>query len=501
MRKVVRGFILEPGGQFVLRQGPAEAGEDLRKQEDFENAPQGRGGSKQLTEDVFATRYEGRWGVVMPPYNFDRLLYLRELHPIHSAAVEQKAADIAGGGWTWIAKQEGAKPEEYARADQFLESPNPETSFPEMMQAVQADYETLGWGAIELVPEGASVGEAWYLPAHTLRACRDGVRFVQWRMGRFVWFKRYGEERVLDSRTGMWAKEGTSLPDEKNANELMVLRKTSARSSYYGLPSYLSAIGTVFASLAVRDYNISFFGRYAMPAWGVLVEGGEVTQDLMKTIETFFKQEVRATPHRTLVLEVPYAPVKGGTENRVKVKFERLSDEMKEASFRYYGANLNLEVLAAHRVPAHRIGWRPVGVGAFSLGSSIHELDAIYKRSVVSPAQVKINHAWNRIFRERFGVENWRWTLRELDIASVGADINAAVDAFQGGLLDQNESRELIGRPPKTGGEVHVITPGAKVLGADGDGNQPRRPTRAGRRRLSEVVAELGEVLDGLSEG
>ena len=113
------------------------------------------GGSRQLPADPFGKLY-GEYGLVKPPYSFDKLMELKESNPIHSACIEAKADDIAGLGWQWVSEDEDKKPDvgKKKALEELLKHCNPEMTFREILRAAWEDYETIGWGILEIVPDG-----------------------------------------------------------------------------------------------------------------------------------------------------------------------------------------------------------------------------------------------------------------------------------------------------------------------------------------------------------
>ncbi len=108
--------------------------------------------SKQMTVDPFAQIY-GDKGLVKPPYDMSVLLEIKESNPIHSACISAKVDDIAGVGFDFAPFEEvkEANQEQYKRLKEFMRNCNPEMTSSEILRAVWDDYETVGWGIIEVV--------------------------------------------------------------------------------------------------------------------------------------------------------------------------------------------------------------------------------------------------------------------------------------------------------------------------------------------------------------
>ncbi|HHV79079.1 MAG TPA: phage portal protein [Firmicutes bacterium] len=410
------------------------------------------GGSKQLPADPFSRLYS-EYGLVRPPYRLEQLLELKESNPIHCACIEQKSSDIAGLGWHWVPRQGIDKPNEKQRdaLEEFLAGCNPEMTFREILQAVWDDVETLGWGIVEVVRNAKGLpAELYHVPGHTVRAHRDGVRLCQIRENKMRWFKRFGAEGEYDLETG---EPRNGLPEERQAGELIVIRKPGSRSSYYGIPTYISALGAIVGSLAARDFNITWFREKTVPDMALIIEGADVSEKLANELRTFFNIEARGQHHKLLILPIPSD---AGAE--VRARFEKLTSELKDASFRLYRHDNAVEILVAHRVPPYRIGWAIVG----SLGgSTAKEMTEIYKRSVIQPGQEILEHRLNnqlfKAFEPGLGELQWRWKLDEIDLSDQMQDLEYSIKGVQYGIFTPNEARQHLGKQPYPGGDVYYM--------------------------------------------
>src|SRR5690606_4544021 len=110
----------------------------------------------------------------------------------------------------------------------------------------------------------------------------------------------------------------------------------------------------------------------------------------------------------------------------VKVEFQRLAVDVKEASFRLFRQDNRDEILAAHGVPPYRAGIAETG----SLGGSTAvESTEIYKMSVIEPRQSILENLFNRyILRSAFDVTDWRWKLAEIDTRDERHDLDILSD-------------------------------------------------------------------------
>lgn len=422
----------------------------------------GESASQQMLEDPFGNYLRG---LVEPPFPLESLTYLAEMHPVHGSALEQKSTDVIGAGWEWEAV-EGMKDEvggdvtadEQQRnelEDWFTSLSGDETTMAELLYAVEIDFETTGQGYLEVArkPDAGlgkgEVGQVYHAPSQTIRWHKSGKALAQERMSKLVWFRRWGMTQDDDGveLPMIAASSGYRTTDEeKAANELLVFRKTSRRSSWYGIPTYVAAIGWVTLAIAARDYNILFFQNSREARWAVVLENIDDDPDLLDEIEQAFKVGLK-DPHRNIIV-----PIVGDG----KVTFQRLSQDGQDMSFDKLMAHCNDEILVAHRMPGDRVGLSKVGALG---GSSAGVTNEVYVEGVVTPGQELMATRMRRFIEIEFarhkGLDpetapplQWSWTPKPVDLSEEEADLNAAVQGFQKGGWTLNEARGKVGMDP-----------------------------------------------------
>ena len=400
--------------------------------------------SNKIPSDTFSQSYAGD-GLVEPLYNIEALAQLLEINTFHYRAVKTKARDIAGLGWSLTPKEGVDNPsqEEKERAKQFLENCNPTKTFSEVCDMVMVDHEATGNGYFEVIRDvnGEFVVGLEHIPAHTMRAHLDMQRYVHKRGNKKVWFKRFGYEKDVHKDTGEIFELG-SLPVEERATEILHLKNYTSRSDYYGVPDVLPALSAILGDKERQEYNISFFDNHAIPAYAVTISGADLDEQTEKDIKKFFQQDVKKNNHSTLVLTAK--PAEGEYDAPpVEFKFQALSTETKEASFRMFRQDNRDEILSAHGVPPYRAG---ITVEGQLGGSSAAESTEIYKQSVVKPKQELLESRINRfILQEGLGIHDWVFTLAEIDTRDEDREIERLQKLFNMGYFSPNMLREEMG--------------------------------------------------------
>ncbi|KKL46655.1 hypothetical protein LCGC14_2343380, partial [marine sediment metagenome] len=178
---------------------------------------------KQSQQLAQTQDFQGLQGIVEPLYDPANLAQHMEANTYHARAVKTKAQDVAGQGWELVPTVD--KPDEEQREALFQFFDSLEEDISQVLIQAMTDRESIGWLSIELVrkdkdPDG-SIVFIRNIPAHTMRAHKDGQKYVQVRGVRKVWFKGAGQTTIdVHKETGLVFKAG-ELDAEDRANEVL----------------------------------------------------------------------------------------------------------------------------------------------------------------------------------------------------------------------------------------------------------------------------------------
>ncbi len=386
-----------------------------------------------------------------PPFRLEQLVFLAEMHPIHSAALEQKTADVCGQGWEWDAEDPDTADEKLRdeMEDWFSSLAPDEFDMREVIESSWLDVETTGWGLLEGArdPQGI-IKRVYPVPAHTVKAHRNGFALCQVRDSRKMWFRRWGAVDDAGKRVDVDSKTGSITAVRNPANDLFVIKKPSRRSTWYGIPGYISAIGWITLALAARDDNLWFFANRREPRWAIILTNLGDDPDLAEDIKRAFTVDLRQ-PHRNIIIPV--------AKTDAKVEFTSLSGkQVSDGTYLQLGERADKQIMVAHRVPAERLANSTVG----ALGGNVaSEANRVYKEGVVAPAQEILTSRLNRFIAVEFAKSRgkevvpgdkpqWLLRMKDLDIRSSREDLDQAVTAFHADMVTLREARDKAGLGP-----------------------------------------------------
>jgi PBSX family phage portal protein len=410
------------------------------------------GESKQLESDVFAERYE-LYGLQKPLYNPLSMAKLMELNVYHMRCCKVKAGDCVGQGWSLYPLVENPDEVQKTKIEEFFKNqPEP---IEETIEKAQLDKELVGYLSIEVVREynefDGPVSLLKHIPAHTVRIHESGNKYCQSWQGSLsaeqrVWFRKLNYNKDIRKSDGL-EKESGEYTKEERANELFWNVNYTPRSCFYGIPDITPAIGAITGDISRRDYNISFFGNFGVPAYMVYITGdfdpGEEDPKTGKTplesaiTEKF--QEIAKNPHSVLILSVPS---RTGAVNEVTIEIKPLSVEVKEASFRMYRIDNRNEIISAHGIPPYRIGVYETGELAGNLGQ---ESTIIYNESIIKPRQRVYKTLINHHVLPTLNITDWEWELNSIDIEDVDKELERIAILVDKAMATPNEGIRFIG--------------------------------------------------------
>jgi PBSX family phage portal protein len=509
--------------------------------------------SLKMSEDPFAGQYGD--GILEPPYSLEYLAQLPDHSNILSQCVEAMETNIDGFGFM-LEPIGDADPEndgkytkeaedERKRLLHFFEFCNPDIPYSQLRRRVRRDLETLGNGYWEIIRDGQG-DIAWieHIEAHTMRltkldtqrvdvtlAIRDDEsnefreypykklfrRFVQIRNGRKVYFKEFGDPRIIDSRSGKTVDEESASEDDFIAATEIIHFKLYSPHSPYGVPRWIGNLLAVLGSRQAEEVNYEYFENNTVPPLALLV-AGTLADATIKRIQDFIDENMKGRKgfHKILVVEASPAtqPVPGMPAPKVSIEFKPLSDaQQKDALFDNYDKTNREKIRSSFRLP-------PIFVGLTSdyTRATAHESKNIAEEQVFAPERADHDFVVNRLLFSAMKIRYWKYNSLAPDTNDVEV-MAGVIDVFCRCGLTVKEAREemsrLLNRPltvPEDKGTDWMDLPLSVYLeklriGASGmesdfmpeDGNEDETAVRKDSgvslflRSLSGIQKSLGE--------
>lgn len=306
-------------------------------------------GSKQLHDDLFQIVWNQ---IIEPP--IDLRLWASQImrNTRLMRAIRTLARNVVGLGWEIVSAEpihedtpqaeRDAIAEELKVAREFFDNCNENLPFSAVFEIETMDEEACGNGYLEWIRDnGGRLQKVFHVPAITVRLLRNERGFVQIRGTRRRYFKKFGDQRVMDAETGAFVpdEEEGPLPLEKRASEIQHFAIYTPTSEFYGIPRWLPAAAAVTGNVLAAKRNLVFFKNDAVPRTIVAIQGGAaLTKESRDELQRYFDEgKGSEAAHRLLVLQTSMEGVGVDEKSNTKIDLKPLTVGVGEdASFLKY---------------------------------------------------------------------------------------------------------------------------------------------------------------------
>lgn len=406
--------------------------------------------SRQVKDPFSLNRYK-TWKLEPLPLGEGSLEQLCDLlldSTDFATTVAQISADVTGLGYHFVPIDEERKnPRELETIKAFFDDCNPDLTFDEICNMVNMDWEALGNGYIEVTRRDNDPAEIVerldWVPAREVRITKDSKNAVQIRSTKKAWFRWFGSDPDETTSKHPDTRRGVEV-DQVVLNEMIWFKHPHPKSSVYGIPKIIPALGAIRGNQFQQDRNLSFFQNKALPEWAIEVSGdlvGTGDDEAEKELQTFrdnlkdhLTYMVKGKHYRLLYIERPPG---------LELKWHKLIDEVRDADYRMYRRDNRDEALRAYGMQPNRVG--VIESGNIGGGTGESQIE-IYKNSIVKPRQEKWERKMTSLIHLGLRIETYRMKFDEID--AIDEEREAKILAMIGQLpfLKINEGRRWISK-------------------------------------------------------
>ena len=423
--------------------------------------------SQKIASDPFAGYYGD--GILEPPYNLDWLARLPEHSNVLSQCVEAMETNIDGFGFTlepafdFDADNKEAEVERKT-IEHFFEFCNPELPYSQLRRRVRHDLEVLGNAYWEVIRDGKG-DIVWleHVEGHTIRLTaldreytpvdyiiRDDDsnalqkypskkrfrRYVQIRDGQRVYFKEFGDPRLIDSVTG---RVGGDNP----ATEIIHFRLYCPHSPY-GVPRWIGNWLAVVGSRQAEEVNYEYFENNTVPPLALLVSGS-IDEKIVERVENYVNDEMRGRKSFNKILIIQATPsdvvAPGSSTQPANLRFQPLSTaQQKDSLFDNYDRTNREKIRSSFRLP-------PIFVGLTSdyTRATAKESREVAEEQVFEPERADHDFVINRLLFPAMGFHYWKYKSLAPKVNDIEV-MSGALSTFSSCGLTVRELREEIRR-------------------------------------------------------
>lgn len=375
------------------------------------------GSSRQLPEDEFAQLIAEK-KILAPPFDLFLLTTLWEYNTELEPCLSAMETNIDGFGYRLLPRLQAEKAddetkkkiiEERIRLKNFFLYAGMKVSFRQLRRSMRRDLEATGNAYWEVIRNPATNAIQYFagVRSYQVRLSAQDLEFVDIKLpaveyvtddtvkvtsfatrSRFrryvqlstflsassmttgtkkVWFKEFGDPRVVDNRNGKvvpdsdvrnWENTGQEMPQELRASELIHFSNNPTRSPY-GMPRFIGVLLDMFGDRKASEINYTTFCNNNIPSLLIAVSNGQLTQESVTRVKELMEKlqgnDNRAT---ALVLEAESSDDEGGEDSghcRIDVK-PLTREQISDAQFSSYAKDNREKVRVSFRLPPILIG-------------------------------------------------------------------------------------------------------------------------------------------------
>lgn len=406
--------------------------------------PQDRGTSKAGPQEDYWIQYADLY--IDPPIDMEFLATVEEYSTILQQCVEAMEVNIEGFGYMLrpvmsldrlgekdpLRKEIGA---ERRRIDNFLKGATGDESLTSFRRKCRHDLETTGNNYVELVrhPYTEKPDKLVHVPSYQVRLGKldeEFTDYIQYRQvevspGRYevikvkdvkrfrrylqlqygmttgpgvVWFKEYGDPRVVDCRNGDVVEEEDlkDFPDKYRASEMIHRRIYSSRTPY-GLPRYKGCLITLLGDREAEEVNYVTLKNNNIPSMIITVSSGQITQETVDRLKQFTKEQIQGSKNysRFLVLEAE-GIFEGTDPGNIRLDVKPLVPyQSKDQLFQEYGRANREKVRQSFRLPPIFIG-----VSEDYTRATAESSRRLADEQIFRPERDEVDHMFNKLLYE-----------------------------------------------------------------------------------------------------
>lgn len=435
--------------------------------------------SKQLDEDPqFKTLGDN---IIKTPYPLLHLSLLRENSTELGQCIDAMITNIDGFGYRLVENNMEAGEEvsdevkdeikkEKGEITAFLDNVNFDDDITALRENTRADIESTGNGWWEVIryPNKKGISSIARVEPHTCRFTKldkestETVitfynkytksvetrrvkkkfrRIVQVINSKKVFFKEWGDPRVIDKTTGEVAE--ANIEKKNIANEIIHFGAVKSSRSPYYLPRYIGNLFSIYGSRSAEEINYITFENNNIPSMIIMVSNGQLTQDSIDRTKQFIESNVKGDSNRSSILIIEAEPATEGQINpgTMKMDIKDLAGIQKEDQlFQEYSKNNDDKIRRCFRLP-------PIFVGKSDdyTRSTAQESRKLADEQVFSPERRKFDRLMNRLLIADFGMKYHTFKSNSANVTNDQDLVQILSGGEKTGGMTPNLSREVLG--------------------------------------------------------
>lgn len=270
---------------------------------------------------------------------------------------------------------------EFTKMEELIELLNTEQDTKEVFEDVIEARETYGIAYIEVIrnvagdvqqiefikdtssvtktkPLDPYIPTVFYHHGQEIERKKRYCKYKQQIGGQTVYFKEFGDPRVMDNRNGEYLEDGELLERDYHANEIM---EFAIGTEPYGEVRWIGQVLGVDGSRRAETLNNNYFINGRHTPLMIVVKGGTLTDDSFEKLQQYMNDiKGAAGQHAFIILETENSDGRTGYDQSEKPEIEvkdLASILQKDELFQDYLDNNRRKVQSAFQLPDLYVGY------------------------------------------------------------------------------------------------------------------------------------------------
>lgn len=414
----------------------------------------------------------GDW--IEHPYSFDGLEALVEHSTILPQCITAYKNNVCGFGLSidyldeykqWDEEEHPEIADEYTRVQRIVDLLSLDQDTKDLFGAIVATRERFGIAYIEVVrnlgnevveianirrpgtmhmtvPLDPYVDVAFYYKGEAMNRKRRFRKYRQEVGGKYIYFKEFGDPRIMDKRTGEYLKDGNELEIGNRANEIIAL---PIGDKPYGEVRWIGQVTGMDGAAKAEALNANYFENGRHTPMMIMIEGGTLTDESFRKMQEYMEGiKGEAGQHAFMVLESETTTeVKTGLEQETapKITVKDLSPMLqKDELFQGYIDNARKKVQSSFLLPDLYVGYTT----DFNRATSQTAME-VTEKQVFIPYRQEMAWLINRRLLAEYQFKYCEITFRAPDITNPDDQSKILTIVERAGGLTPNEAHRLAG--------------------------------------------------------
>ena len=408
------------------------------------------------------------------PYNFDGLEALVEHSTILPQCITAYKNNVCGFGLSidyldeykqWDESEHPEIAQEYDAVQRILDLLSLDQDTKDLFGSIVATRERFGIAYVEVVrnldnevveignirrpatmhmtvPLDPYVDIVFYYKGETMNRKKRFRKYRQEVGGKYVYFKEFGDPRIMDKRTGDYIKDGDDLEINLRANEIIAL---PIGDKPYGEVRWIGQVTGMDGAARAEALNANYFENGRHTPMMIMIEGGTLSDESFRKMQEYMEGiKGPAGQHAFMVLESETtSEVKTGLEqeNAPKITVKDLSPMLqKDELFQGYIDNARKKVQSSFLLPDLYVGYTT----DFNRATAQTAME-VTEKQVFIPYRQEMAWIINRKLLAEYQFKYCEVTFRAPDITNPDDQSKILAIVERAGGLTPNEAHRLAG--------------------------------------------------------